>query len=68
MTIRTIEVKCCDLCDAVEQVPDLLLQSFKNKHICDSCHKELNLEYMRIYKKMVPDRRGGFRVLGEYDS
>lgn len=67
MTIRTIEVKCCDLCDTIEE-GDIKLHAFKKVHICDKCFGELNLEYLRIYHKQVPSRRGGFRTLGEYDS
>lgn len=70
MTLRTIEVRCCDLCDTIEtkDEPRELLHPFKGKDICDTCYKELYLEYMRIFEKQVPDRRGGRRGLGELDT
>ena len=69
MTLRTIEVKCCDLCDTIESKEEPNhLKAFKDKHICKTCYEELHLEYLRIFHNQVPDRRGGMRQLGEYDS
>jgi hypothetical protein len=67
MTVRTIECKFCDLCDAQEG-SGIVLHSFHKKHICESCFEALYFDYLRIFKSQVPDRRGGMRQLGEYDS
>ena len=67
MTVRTIEAKFCDLCDIVEDAK-FPLNQFNEKHICESCFEALYFDYLRIFKSQVPDRRGGMRQLGEYDS
>lgn len=42
--------------------------SVKEKDFCQSCLVTLHREYMRVIEHQVPDRRGGWRMLGEYDG
>lgn len=68
MSQQTITVNICDLCNTIECKDNPILHVFKDKHICNVCYQELHLEYLRIFHKQVPDRRGGMRQLGEIDT
>ena len=66
MSISQITIINCDGCQ--EKLDCHHPALFENLHYCKTCCKKL-LDYeRRVCHNEVPSRRGGYRVLGEYDG
>lgn len=71
---RTIEQVTCDGCDSEVLCRDFAtIASFGTEmHLCRACLKsfrdDVEKEYRRVIHGQEPDRRGGWRNLGEYDG
>lgn len=63
------EVYVCDGCGEM-LVPDKVSGHLKKPpralDFCEKCLEELNVIYHRVVLSEVPDRRGGWRKLGDF--